>query len=778
MAALDTSVAATDGQSVPVLAARGISKRFGAFTALDAVDFDVRPGEIHALLGENGAGKSTLMNVLSGLLRPTVGTIALNNAPVRFHSPADAETAGVSMVHQHFLLVPTLSVRENLLLSAPRGFGGPFSYPMQAALADVMALAKKLNWQIPYDAPAGRLPIGTQQRVEILKALRGETKVLIFDEPTAVLTPTETPELFATIRRLADEGRGIVFISHKLNEVRELAGRVTVLRRGKVVFRTNTKDTDAAGLAQAMVGQDSEAATMLAGEASETRRSAPRPAAQNTPRLQVAHLAVSGGQKAKPALSNLDFSVAAGEIFGIAGVDGNGQEELAACLSGLLRPDSGTITVENTPLLFNPAVFRHAGVAVIPADRQTRGLALPMNITENVALGVYDKSEFRRGPMLLWPALTRRAADLIARFDIRATGPRAETRSLSGGNQQKVVIARALADHPKVVIAVNPTRGLDVGAIAYVHNALKLERDNGAAIVLISTELDEVLALSDRVAVLYEGQFTGIVPPTTARETLGLLMGGKTGDTVQEGAGDYVQPLSPLTNEQFISKTTTKRGETAPIVSPTIKDFSSWKTLDQFETVRAAEEWLKLQKQGMVAVDFGNRLDIANIVCTALKVVSQKGIDYPASVVVNRSWFNEIDKPHRQGAIASVENAFLHLNPDADYWQNPVVQSSDLYGFWSTNHPLHPLFHEAGHWGLFQLKGRAVVDKYQGKAHDAETQSVARSVSDYAVTNVGEFLSEALAVKLSGGQLPDEAEKLYKRYGGLKVVRSTQNDSN
>ena len=540
--------------------------------ALDSVDFAVHPGEIHALLGENGAGKSTLMNILSGLLRPTSGDILLDDKPVRFSSPTDAERQGIGMVHQHFLLVPPLSVRENLLLGASPKMGGPLSYPIDKVLDEAQALATRLGWQIPWDAPAGSLPVGTQQRVEILKALRGVTRVLIFDEPTAVLTPTETPELFETIRRLAAEGRGIVFISHKLDEVLSLAESVTVLRRGKVVARTRTSETDARGLAEAMVGRDSEAALLLAapfppsggdayaagGNASLHRESSANsgrgastvggttkssgtlvPAHSAPPHSQGGSNAASlraGG--AKLTVENLtlgktgnlpvSFAVKAGEIFGIAGVDGNGQGELADCLAGLLRSDTGSIRIGDVTPAANPAAFRRAGVAVIPADRQVRGLALPMTLTENFALGVYDRAAFRLGPLLRWPLLRQRAQTLIQQYDIRASGAGAAARSLSGGNQQKVVIARALAENPQVVVAVNPTRGLDVGAIAYVHRALRNARDAGAAIVLISTELEEVLSLSTkRVAVLYEGAFSGIVAPDVPREEIGLLMGGK-----------------------------------------------------------------------------------------------------------------------------------------------------------------------------------------------------------------------------------------------------------
>ncbi len=507
---------------MPLLAARGMTRRFGAFVALENVDFAVSGGEVHALLGENGAGKSTLMNVLSGGLRPTSGEILRDGVPLRFASPADARRRGVGMVHQHFVLVPTLSVRENLLLGASAAFGGPFSYPVRTVLDEATAIAARLGWDVPWDEKAGDLPVGTQQRVEILKALRGETRVLIFDEPTAVLTPTETPELFATIRRLAGEGRGIVFISHKLDEALTLADDVTVLRRGKVVHRTRAANTDAATLARAMVGEGKSHACVAAGvrAAAEGKGSL----------LRVEQLTVGGaGRASRSRLDSLSFDVAAGEIFGVAGVDGNGQAELAECLAGLLRPDAGRILVGGAELVSDPAAFRRAGVAVIPADRQTRGLALPLSLTENFALGMQDEPAFRRGPILLWPRLRARADELIQEFDVRVSGGGAGARagSLSGGNQQKVVIARALSQKPRMVVAVNPTRGLDVGAIAFVHAALRRAQNGGAAVVLISTELDEVAALSTkRVAVLFAGRFAGIVPPSAGRETFGLLMGG------------------------------------------------------------------------------------------------------------------------------------------------------------------------------------------------------------------------------------------------------------
>ncbi|MBC7806021.1 MAG: ABC transporter ATP-binding protein [Akkermansiaceae bacterium] len=519
----------------PVLEARNITRRFGTFTALDQVNFAVGEGEIVALLGENGAGKSTLMNLLSGLLAPTDGTILMDGRVARFASPTDATARGIGMVHQHFLLVPTISVAENLLLSASRRAGGSLSYPLKLVLKEAQILAGRLGWTIPWDKMAGDLPVGTQQRVEILKALRGQTRILIFDEPTAVLTPTETPELFATIRRLAAEGRGIVFISHKLDEVLSLSERVTVLRRGKVVFNRETVEVNEAMLAEAMVGKDSEAAGLLR-EAASVEYPSP-PGTQGVPggegyteiALQLTNVSLRRADSPRPLLDGISFAVAPGEIFGIAGVDGNGQEELAGILSGLLRPSGGTVRVGKVEPAPDAGAFRRAGVAVIPADRQARGLAMPLTITENIALGAYDDARYRRGPVLLWGKLRERADTLIRGFDIRATGASSPVRDLSGGNQQKVVIARALSTTPKVIIAVNPTRGLDVGAIAYVHNALRQAQSAGAAVVLISTELSEVLTLTTHsVGVLYEGRFTGVVAPTTPRDRIGLLMGGSS----------------------------------------------------------------------------------------------------------------------------------------------------------------------------------------------------------------------------------------------------------
>ncbi|MFM7321758.1 MAG: ABC transporter ATP-binding protein [Armatimonadota bacterium] len=512
--------------SAPLLRAVAVTRRFGAFTALDHVDFALEPGSIHALLGENGAGKSTLMHILSGQLRPTEGGIERDGQPLQLASPVDAARAGIGMVHQHFLLVPSLTVAENLLIGAHGHPGPPWSYPLGAVLTEAKALADRLGWRIPWNEPAGEIPVGDQQRIEILKALRGDTRVLICDEPTAVLTPTETPELFKTLRQLSREGRGIVFISHKLDEVMELADTVTVLRRGRIVLRTAAADTDAQSLAVAMVGSESDAAARLAARPEQRAR----PVAESpVPGIAVDDLGIL--ENGRKRLEGIGFTVAPGEILAVAGVDGNGQEELVDCLSGMRRPTTGTIRYAGTVVADpgrspDPRRVRAAGVGIVPADRQRRGLALDLSIAENMLLAELDSPEVRRGPFVRWAVARARAAERIARYDIRAGGATSRCGSLSGGNQQKVVLACALAGDPPALVVVNPTRGLDIGAIATMHDALRAARDRGAAILLVTTELDEAVALGDRVAVLFEGRLRGIVPPDTPREHFGALMGG------------------------------------------------------------------------------------------------------------------------------------------------------------------------------------------------------------------------------------------------------------
>ena len=542
---------------------RGITKRFGDVVALDRVDFDLVPGEIHALLGENGAGKSTLMNVLRGLTPPTAGTITLDGTPVRFGSPQDAAQAGIGMVHQHFLLVPTFTVAENLALASPT---------RRPPLDEAKEITRRLGWVIPLNTRVADLPVGTQQRVEILKALLGNARLLLFDEPTAVLAPGEIGELFTVLRTLRAEGRSLVFVSHKLNEVMALCDRVTVLRRGRAVSTVAVADTSPEDLARRMVGSGEEPLPARSSPPSPTGRGeedkarskpeTPRPpvsggpplalrvasaaagwvpapphdlmmSGPGTPILAVTDLSTEGGADAV-ALHGLIFSLQPGETLGFAGVDGNGQAELAGALTGLRPWTGGRVALNGQDIVrLRPRDMDRYGIAFIPPDRHTEGLALTLSIADNLTLEAARLPRFRRGVGGLF--LDRRglgvfAAELARDFDVRASDLTLPARSLSGGNQQKIVIARALWRKPSLLVAVSPTRGLDVAATAYVHAKLRARAADGGATVLISTELDEVIALSTRIAVLYEGRIVGIVPPDTPRETLGLMMGGKAAE--------------------------------------------------------------------------------------------------------------------------------------------------------------------------------------------------------------------------------------------------------
>ncbi|MDR3709401.1 MAG: ABC transporter ATP-binding protein [Capsulimonadaceae bacterium] len=472
------------------------------------MDFDLRPGEIHALLGENGAGKSTLMNILRGHLRPTGGQIFVRGKAARIASPADATRLGIGMVHQHFLLVPVLSVLENLTLSDPET---RFILQPRKVAARAEKICNRLGWRISLDARVADLPVGTQQRVEILRVLLADPSILLFDEPTAVLAPSEIEELFGVLRVLASEGRSVVFVSHKLGEVTSLCDRVTVLRRGRVTGRVEIADTDARDLARRMVGGDGDIAEGETASAPPQAGAVPR-----VPVLRIVNLSSPRRHKDEVALADISLEVAPGEILGIAGVDGNGQTELFEALARL-RP-------------FRAARFEmppgRSGTALIPPDRRRQGLALSLSVAENLTLDAVHLPEYRRGPFLRRRALQELAARLAVEYDVRAVDLRQPAGSLSGGNQQKIVIARALWRSPRLLVAVSPTRGLDVAAAAYVHNRLRQARDGGAAVILISTELDEVQALASRIAVLYEGRIAGTLEPTASRDAIGLLMGG------------------------------------------------------------------------------------------------------------------------------------------------------------------------------------------------------------------------------------------------------------
>ncbi len=495
---------------------RGITKRFPGVVANDRVDFEAAEGEVHALLGENGAGKSTLSNILTGLYRPDEGEIFLHGRPVSFHSPRDALDAGICMVHQHFRLVAPFTVAENVILGDHRGEGKKFTVQPRRIERRVAELGERYRIAVDPRARIWQLSLGEQQRVEILKALYREARVLILDEPTAVLTPQEAESLFETLRVMAEEGRTIIFISHKLHEVKAVSDRVTVLRGGKNVATVETKDGTPRSLAALMVGRD-----VAMAERVEHERGIGEPV------LEVAEL-WGAGDRGGDALRGISFSVCAGEILAIAGVAGNGQRELAETVTGMRPATRGSITVDGRRLRGGDAREAiRAGVAHVPEDRLHTGVAPSLSIASNVVLKSYRGGDVTKGPLLKLRAIRIHAAGLIERYDVRGGGPELPARQLSGGNLQKVVLAREFSGRPRVLVAASPTRGLDVGAIEIVHAYLREAAAGGVAVLLISEDLDEILALADRLVVIYEGELTGAFDPGTATvEEIGLAMAG------------------------------------------------------------------------------------------------------------------------------------------------------------------------------------------------------------------------------------------------------------
>ena len=504
----------------PILELRGITKSFPGVLANDHVDFDLRRGEVHALLGENGAGKSTLMNILYGLYHPDEGEIRINGEPIRISSPKGAIESGIGMVHQHFMLIPVMTVAENIVLAEePRTAGIFVDY--DAAIRRVRDLAATFNFAIDPDAKVERITVGQQQRVEILKALYRGADILILDEPTAVLTPQEADELFAILRTLQREGMSIIFISHKLREVLEIAERVTVLRRGKKIDTVPREGATPQGLASLMVGRE----VLLRVEKP--------PVDAGDILLRVENLQVLDDRDLE-AVRGVSLDVRAREIVALAGVDGNGQSELIDALSGLRKTSGGTIQIAGRDVTASNAHSRYdSGLGHIPEDRQRRGLVLEFTLAENLTLHDFDKQPFSKFGWLRPGRVVAWARSLLKEFDVRGGGPRTRAGALSGGNQQKVVVAREVARDPRVLIAAQPTRGLDVGAIEFVHRRLVEERDEGRAVLLVSLELEEVLSLADRILVLYEGQIVAEYGPDVTEEELGIAM---TGGRIEEVA--------------------------------------------------------------------------------------------------------------------------------------------------------------------------------------------------------------------------------------------------
>jgi simple sugar transport system ATP-binding protein len=491
---------------------RGITKRFGSLTANDAIDLAVGDGEIHAILGENGAGKSTLMNVVYGLLQPDEGSISVDGREIKINSPLDALAAGIGMVHQHFMLIPVFTVAENIVLGheKTKRFG---ILDLESARKEILRVSAEYNFEIDPDALVENLPVGVQQRVEIIRALIYDAKVLILDEPTAVLTPQETDELLRNMKKLKAKGTSIVFITHKLREVKEAADKITIIRRGKVV-----------GTASPSASQEELASLMVGRPVSLDVDK--NPAKLGGVTLAVSNLTISD-HTGRSLVKNVSFEVRVGEILAVAGVQGNGQSELAESIVGLQEHITGKIELEGKDI--TKASVRdalHAGIAFVPESREEDGLISSFSIEENLILDLHDLPPYAKGPVISQSVVSTQAEKLVKEFDIRAQSAKDPASSLSGGNKQKVVLARELSRPVKLVVASQPTRGLDVGSIEFVHERIIAERDAGRAVLLFSTELDEVSALADRIAVMYRGEFIAIVPADTSREELGLLMAG------------------------------------------------------------------------------------------------------------------------------------------------------------------------------------------------------------------------------------------------------------
>ncbi len=514
----------------PILELHGITKRFPGVLANDHIDLTLNQGEILALLGENGAGKSTLMNVLYGLYQPDEGEIIVRGKVIKVHSPNDAIAAGVGMVHQHFMLVPVLTVTENIMLGVESLRGGIF-LDRRAASNRIRDLSKKYGLEVDPDSVIQDLPVGIQQRVEILKLLYRNADILILDEPTAVLTPQEVEELFKVIKSLVAQGKSVIFITHKLKEVLAISDRINVLRLGKVVGAADPKTATETQLASLMVGRAVEL-TVHKTKANPTE-----------PVLRVQNLQVFDDRD-NLALDGVNLEVRAGEIVGVAGVQGNGQTELVEALTGLRAVRAGQILVGDTDVTHaSPRRIVELGVAHVPEDRQRDGLVLRHPIADNMVLNTYYRPPYAKGIVMQEEEINKVSAERVKQFDVRTPGITTPAGSLSGGNQQKVIVAREFSRDIKLLIASQPTRGLDVGSIEYIHGRIVEKRTQGCAVLVVSTGLDEILALSDRIAVMYRGRVVAVVEAAgVTREYLGLLMAGVSPDQIEK----------PQTGEQKI----------------------------------------------------------------------------------------------------------------------------------------------------------------------------------------------------------------------------------
>ena len=496
-----------------VIEMREITKVFGEFVANDKINLELRKGEIHALLGENGAGKSTLMNMLAGLLEPTSGEIVVNGQVVKLDSPSKAASLGIGMVHQHFMLVEAFTVAENIILGSELTKNGVLD--IARATREINELSERYGLAVDPSAKVADISVGAQQRVEILKTLYRGADILIFDEPTAVLTPSEIDELMAIMKNLVKEGKSIILITHKLDEIRAVSDRVTVIRRGKSIETVEIAGATNADLAEMMVGRSVSFKT-------EKQAAQPKEVI-----LSIKDLVVNEN-RGVPAVKNLSLDVRAGEIVGIAGIDGNGQSELIQAITGLRKIESGSVELKGQSIVgLRPRQITEMSVGHVPEDRHRDGLVLEMMISENIALQTYYKEPLSKKGILNYSNIIGYAKQLMQEFDVRAASEIVPAAALSGGNQQKAIIAREVDRNPDLLIVSQPTRGLDVGAIEYIHKRLIEERDNGKAVLVVSFELDEILNVSDRIAVIHDGKIQGIVTPeTTNKQELGVLMAG------------------------------------------------------------------------------------------------------------------------------------------------------------------------------------------------------------------------------------------------------------